>query len=548
MTEQQNLIFGIDLGTTYSCIAYVDSADRPVTIANAEGARTTPSVVFYDGETRIVGQEAKNNAVLYPDQVVAMVKRHMGQSDWVHHYDGTDYSAEEISSYILRKLVNDTERMLGVTVKDVVITCPAYFGVNEREATARAGEIAGLTVRSVINEPTAAAIAYGMHEAQEQVVLVYDLGGGTFDITMIEIKEGQINVIATGGDHNLGGRNWDEIIVNYLAEQWKELAGSNQDPLDDPETAQDLFTRAEQAKMALTAREKTDVAVTHAGMREKVTLTRDLFDSITANLLERTIEYTRSTLKEAEKKGIRAFDQILLVGGSTKMPQVVKRLQAEFGLEPKFHDPDESVAKGAALYAQKLAIGDLIRIKIEGWGIKGSATASSEMVERAREEVADELGLTLPSVRQYGELDIRNVTSRSFGVIALEQRSNQEIVRNLIRVNDTVPAQSTQRFGIREDNQENAEIRIVENIVSADQADLDSSEQIGEALLNLPSGLRAGAPVEITFQLDEQGRLNATARELSTNQIIKVDIQTTRVISEEKLKEAIDRSKQLVVS
>lgn len=547
MLEQVSPIFGIDLGTTYSCIAYVDEYGKPITVVNAEGARTTPSVVFFDEENRVVGQEAKNNAVLFPDQVVEMVKRQLGQPHWLFFYEGTEYTAEEISSYILRKVVGDAEMALGVSISDVVITCPAYFGVNEREATARAGEIAGLNVRSVINEPTAAAISYGLHETEDQVVLVYDLGGGTFDITMIEIKGGEINVIATGGDHNLGGKDWDAIIVTYLEEQWKSATGSNEEPLEDLETAQDLFGKAEQAKKTLSARTKATIAVAHAGRREKVVLTRETFNDLTANLLERTIEYTRSTLKEAANKGYTHFDQILMVGGSTRMPQVAERLQAEFRIEPKVHDPDEAVAKGAAMYAQKLVIGDQIKIKIASWGIPDKETAPKEVIQRAQREVADELGLALPSVKRYEELAITNVTSRSFGVVALDER-RREFVFNIIRVNDTVPAEATQRFFTLENNQESAQIRIMENIISDERVKLDNSEEIGNALLNLPPGLRAGSPIEITFHLNEQGRLQATAVELSANRRVEVEIQTSRVISQEQLEEAKKRSTHLVVS
>lgn len=547
MSEQASAIFGIDLGTTYSCIAYVDEYGRPTTIANAEGARTTPSVIFFDEENRIVGQEAKNNAVIFPNEVVEMVKRQMGQPHWVFFYEGTEYSAEEISSYILRKVVGDAETALGVSVSDVVITCPAYFGINEREATARAGEIAGLNVRSIINEPTAAAIAYGLHETQDQVVLVYDLGGGTFDITMIDIKAGQINVIATGGDHNLGGKDWDNIIVTYLAEQWLANTGSNEEPLEDMETLQHLFEEAEKAKKTLSVRKKTAIAVTHGGQRERVVLTRDKFNELTGHLLERTIEYTHQMLKEAAKKGYTRFDQILLVGGSTRMPQVAQRLQAEFGIEAKIHDPDESVAKGAAIYAQKLAIGDQIKVKIESWGYSDEKEATAQEIEQAQREVADELGFALPSVKQYEELIITNVTSRSFGVVALDA-SRKEVVFNLIRLNDTVPAETTQRFGTLTDNQQNAEIRIMENIISNESASLSDSEEIGNAMLSLPAGLRAGSPIEITFHLDEQGRLHGTARELSANRTIEVEIETLRIISQEQLEEAKSRSMQLVVS
>jgi len=550
MADTIQTVYGIDLGTTYSCIAYVDEYGRPVAIPNAEGFRITPSVIFFDNENRVVGSEAKNNAHLHPDQVVEMVKRQMGQSDWTFFYNGTDYTPEEISSYILRKVVGDAEQALGTKISDVVITCPAYFGINEREATAKAGEIAGLNVRSIINEPTAAAISYGMHEEKDQVVLVYDLGGGTFDITMIEIKGGEINVIATGGDHFLGGRNWDEIIVNYLSEEWKTLSGSQNEPLDDPETAQDLFLKAEQAKISLSAagREKTDVAVTHAGERQKVTLTRDKFNELTSGLLERTIEYTRQMLEEAAKKDYKHFDQILLVGGATRMPQVSDRLVKEFSLEPKSLDPDEAVAKGAAWFGQKLAVGDAIKIQIEAWGKKMN-NADPDTIERAQQEIADRMGLPSTTVKRYHEMVIRNVTSHSFGVIAVDRSSNREIVFNVILKNTTVPTQVKQVFGTLEANQETVDVRIMENGSSNDKIEISDAEEIGNAQLSsLPAGLPEGSPIEITFELNDQGRLHATARDVSGNRTVEVEIQTTRIISEEKLDEAKARSSKIAVS
>lgn len=543
MSEQASTVFGIDLGTTYSCIAYVDEYGKPTVVPNAEGDRTTPSVIFFDGKNRVVGKEAKNVAVLHHDAVVDMVKRQMGKRDWIFAYEGTEYSAEEISSYILRKLVGDAGASLGTTIKDVVITCPAYFGINEREATAKAGEIAGLNVRSIINEPTAAAISYGLHEDKDQTVLVYDLGGGTFDITMIDIKGKEINVIATGGDHNLGGRNWDEIVVNYLAEQWKATSGASEDPLDDPETTQDLFINAEKAKMTLSTREKAELAVTHAGRRERVTLTREKFNELTDNLLQRTVEYTRSMLKEAEKKGYTDFDQILLVGGSSRMPQVPERLRREFKIEPRLTDPDEAVAKGAAWYGQKLAIGDMIKTKIDSWGGKESAEAT----KRAQQQVAEELGMTLPSVQGYVARKFTNVTSRSFGVVSLD-KDRKEGVSNLILVNASLPASTTQRFGTVEANQENVEIRIMETTSPAERVEVGDCEEIGKAMLDLPRGLPENAPIEITFTLNEQGRLHGLAKDLSGNRSVEVDIETTRVISQEKLEEAKARSKQIVVS
>src|SRR5579872_4681540 len=323
MNTQETTVFGIDLGTTYSCIAYVDEYGKPEVVTNEEGERTTASVVLFESpDNIIVGKVAKDSAVLSPTKVMEMVKRHMGEENWDFECDGLHYSAEEISSYILRKLAKDTEEKLGRPVKDVVITCPAYFGIAEREATANAGKIAGLTVREVINEPTAAAIVYGLQNEQDQVVLVYDLGGGTFDITVIEIKGGTITVVATGGDHNLGGRNWDEAVVLYLAQQWMNETGSMDDPISSEETLQDLWLRAESAKRTLSAKQETNVPVTHAGQRKGIVLTRDKFNELTNNLLERTIDFTKSTIEAAKERGYSHFDQILLVGGSTRMPQV----------------------------------------------------------------------------------------------------------------------------------------------------------------------------------------------------------------------------------
>ena len=548
MSDKPVTVYGIDLGTTYSCIACVDEFGKPTVLKNFEGDSTTPSVVQFDGQLRVVGKEAKNVAQMYPDSVVEMVKRRMGEAGWRFGYQGVDYSPEEISSYILRKVVGDAEVQLGEKITDVVITCPAYFGVNEREATAKAGEIAGLNVRSIINEPTAAALAYGALQDQDMVVLVYDLGGGTFDITMIAIKQGAIEVIATGGNHYLGGRNWDEVIVNYLADQWKATTGSNDDPVDNAETRNDLFGRAEQAKRSLTAREKTDIAVTHAGELQKVTLTREKFDELTRNLLEETIAHTQRVLEQAKEKDYSRFDRLLLVGGSTKMPQVMERLRKEFGVEPQRFDPDESVAKGAALFGQKLAIGEEIKVKLAGWGIENADTAPAELLKKAQQEIADDRGMALAGVQKIGSIGIVNITSKSFGVEAVAKATGEVKVSNLIRVNDRVPTKSSQRFGTLEANQEIVEIRVMENNMMAPDTTVEDSREIGKATLTLPSGLPEDSPIEITFNLDEQGRLHVTGVELTSKVTIEGDYVTTSVISEEETKEAVARSKQLVIS
>ncbi len=287
MSKESKRIFGIDLGTTYSSIAYVDEYGKPVVIPNAENQRVTPSVVFFDGDNVVVGEVAKESARLYPNDVVSFVKRSMGEPNFLFRHNDRSYRAEEISSFVIRKVVQDAEQQLGEKITDLVITCPAYFGINEREATRRAGEIGGFNVHQIINEPTAAAIAYGsMEVSEEKVVLVYDLGGGTFDITMIDIKPGEsIEVICTGGDHNLGGKDWDDRIVTYLVQEFQKATGIAKDILDDPDTWQDLQLSAEKSKKVLSQRDKTPVLVTYGGERVKAILERPQFEMITQDLL-----------------------------------------------------------------------------------------------------------------------------------------------------------------------------------------------------------------------------------------------------------------------
>ena len=555
MSNQESLVFGIDLGTTYSCIAYVDEYGKAEVIANSEGERTTPSVVQFESvENRVVGKVAKENAVLYTDQVVEMVKRHMGEENWTYEHEGVYYSAEEISSYILRKLAGDAEQQLGFPVKEVVITCPAYFGINQREATANAGKIAGLQVREVINEPTAAAIVYGLQNEQDQVVLVYDLGGGTFDITVIEIKGGTITVIATGGDHNLGGRDWDEAVIRYLAQEWMNETGSSDDPLESDETRQDLWLRAESAKRTLTGKQETSVPVAHMGQRKGIKLTREKFNELTDNLLERTISFTRSTMEEARKSGYSNFDQILLVGGSTRMPQVSERLKQEFSIPLRVLDPDEAVAKGAAVYGQKLMLDEKIQHKIAtltGTSVEQVDTSrvSDRVMEQAQQEVAIEEGLKIGMVKKYASVDVTNVASHSFGIVVTDTRINSEVIANLVLVNQALPLTITKSFPIMEAGQEIAELRVMENSYGEDTVkDITRGEEIGNAVLNLPPGLPDRSLVEITFELNREGRLHVTGREPRSNRFIEATIETSHGISEEDMVQAQKRSNQLTIS
>jgi molecular chaperone DnaK (HSP70) len=553
-------VYGIDLGTTFSCIAYVDEASgKPSLVPNVEGDLTTPSVVlFEDGQTRVVGKEAKNTAVLEGDRVVQMVKRNMGAPGWRWHFEGTDYSPEEISSYILRKVVSDAEQHLGDRPADVVITCPAYFGIPQREATAAAGRIAGLNVLEIINEPTAAAIAYGLQDDRDQVVLVYDLGGGTFDVSVIEISGGSVSVIATGGDHELGGHDWDEQVVTYLAQEWMRETGSADDPSASPETLQELWHRAEDAKRALSARAETRVPVSHAGERVTVTLTRERFDELTQHLLENTITFTRQTLETARELGHADIDQLLLVGGSTKMPQVPARLRQELGKEPQAHEPDYAVAKGAAVYGQKLAIGLRIRTEIA----RELATSpesvvveevAPEVTARAQETVAEEMGMRLPALKKLDEMKITNVVSHSFGVVVTKRTADgeRELISNLILAQQRLPAARTREYGTFEANQETVALRVMENTERSDELDDPGrGEEVGNAVLKMRSGLPEGSPVEVTFELNQEGRLTITGKDMSSpdGQTITATIETNRALSEQEAKEATARSSGITVT
>lgn len=559
MTEKKiKRIFGIDLGTTYSSIAYVDEYGKAVIIPNAENERVTPSVVFFDENTVVVGEVAKESAKLYPNEVVSFIKRSMGEPNFIFEYGGERYRPEEISAYVLKKLAQDAQQHLGETISDVVITCPAYFGINEREATRKAGEIAGFNVRQIINEPTAAAIAYGsLDTTQNRVVLVYDLGGGTFDVTMIDIRKESVEVICTGGDHNLGGKDWDDRIVAYLVEKFQEETGITEDILDDPDTWQDLQLSAEKAKKILSQRPKTPVSITHGGKRVKLMLEREKFEEVTEDLLVRTVDFTRDMLDAALQKGYSRFDEIILVGGATRMPQVSERIEKEFDMAPKVFDPDEAVAKGAAIYGWKLALNDdLIRRISEKTQKTFDASGNlSEMMDtsqittrdfqEAARELAEDTGYALPSV-ENAMLRVKNVTSKSFGVVA-HNPSGEEIVFNLVLRNTTVPVNVVKKFYTAVQNQKTVLIRTMESETSSIEIPLEQATEIKTAVLHLPPNLPADLPIEITFDLNDEGRLHITALETGEYRKVQVEVDTASVIGGEEFEKAKQRSQNLVV-
>jgi molecular chaperone DnaK (HSP70) len=549
-------VFGIDLGTTYSCIAYVDETGRAVVVNNSEGTNTTPSVVNFASPTDVVvGQVAKDNAVIDPDNTVMLVKSLMGKSNYAITYNGEDLTPQEVSSYILRKLTGDAAKMLDTEVKDVVITCPAYFGDAERKATRAAGEIAGLNVLEIISEPTAAALYYGCsREQEEKTILVYDLGGGTFDVTVMKIAPGEIEVVCSDGNHDLGGKLWDEALMGYLDQQFREETHFDGD--FDAYDAQALRLKAEQAKQQLTGRPEVPVMVDASGKRARITLTRDMFNSLTETLLNQTIELTDCCIAKAEEKGCHV-DEILLVGGSTKMPQVKEALVAKYGMEPKILEPDEAVAKGAAIYA----LGSY-ELKVKQWEEKKKSGEVDPNDTKTQEEIkkyeqkptaSTEMIVGLGG-KPIGEV-VTVATTKSYALRVLVKSPDGKKVEkcnNMIIKNQPMPDGAisvTKVFGTDEANMLSVAIEVFESDFDTEYYDVDEDFKLGEAVLDLPGNLPENAPIEVTFSLSKEGVLEVTGRDLTNNKETRATMQasTGTTMSEEEIEKARKKSTAVVV-
>ena len=565
-------IYGIDLGTTYSCIAYVDENMKPVVVPNSEGQLTTPSVVYFETPDNIaVGSHAKDVAELHPNQVVSTVKRAMGDPHWVTEQHGKTYHPQDVSSFILRKLVRDAGIKTGDTITDAVITCPAYFGTPQREATRQAAELAGLNVHYVIPEPTAAAIAHSIDQSEDRNILVYDLGGGTFDVTVLSVKAGGIEVVCTGGDHMLGGKNWDETIAAWLAEQFSNETGVDAEQLtdteNDPEPWQELLKSAEAAKVALSAKTTHTLRVQHGVDRVVVTLTRDKFDELTANLLERTLSLTEELLQTAEGKGCSTIDKLLLVGGSTFMPQVKTAVEARFSFEVSWFDPNEAVAKGAALMGLKCQLDE----KFKEWVKKEiaqetgkdvadvteeeveTAAQDGDLRERGEEKLAGDHGMSLPGIQHLSRKTIRNVTSKSFGVVVVVDAGGkrEQRVNNLIVIDDAVPKSATGQYGTVDEGQPGLTINCVENderVGPEGSVEYDPSQSIGTAELMFAKPLPKGSPVEVRFSLADDGRLDVHGKDLTTHKEIDAVFKSEAILTVEEIEEKKSRNMGIAVT
>jgi len=496
-------ILGIDLGTTYSAMAYVNADGKSEIIPNAEGERIMPSVVLFEDNGVVVGSYAKSVAVSQGEQVVQFIKRHMG-FDYRVRQNGKDYTPEEISALILKKMKQDAEAFLNTTIRDAVITVPAYFDDKRRVATKTAGEIAGLNVLRIINEPTAAALEFSANQkVSNKTILVYDLGGGTFDVTIMKVSGNNINVIASGGDHELGGKDIDDCLIAFFQEEFQKSTGS--DPLTSLVGQQELRSKAEEAKRKLSLSPSARVALNVEGRQANFRITQSIFEELIDELVLRTEMNVEVLLDEANLNR-HDIDDVLLVGGSTRIPKVAKMLSQLFGREPlRSVNPDEAVAQGAAILANTLS--------------------------------------TDPPHPSSGASDprptISDVCAHSLGVSCLNDFGVSEN-SIIIPKNRKIPCYQSQVYGTASDNQTAVNIEVLQG----DHKDPEECVQLGTVRLeNFPAS-PAGSPIEVVFEYDENSILQVKGIFSNTGQSISTKIEVKGTMTSE----SVQRSRQSMAS
>ncbi|MFF0632174.1 Hsp70 family protein [Nocardia sp. NPDC004151] len=549
-------VYGIDLGTTNSAIAAIDADGRPQVLVGLKGEPTVPSVVLFASATdHVVGEGARRQARLDPDNVCTLVKRRMGDAEWRFGAHGQLWSAPAVSALILKSLAADAEFSGGEPVRRAVITVPAYFGDEERRATIQAGTYAGFDVAGVLSEPIAAALSYGFgrldggielgKEPARETVLVYDLGGGTFDATVIELADRRISVLAVEGDHQLGGADWDERLALYLSQQFCTANPDAEDPLDDSVGSQLLVLAAEQAKQELTAAEDTEVVIAHDGARAVIPLTRSDLESLTASLMRRTLDLTKAVLAAAEKRGVRQVDRLLLVGGSSRMPMVAEQLQKEFGLTGELRDPDLLVARGAALYGEKLEMERLVAADLVTRGrLRDGAPlgdADPGDLEGSLVRVAASFGQPVTLVRRMIEIQVDTVVSRGFGVLALDP-FNGLAASWLVHRNQTLPIKVRRSYGTVRANQEQIELTIVEQQGQAASTRPEDTKVLVEGRIrDIPPGYPEGSEVRVTFEMGFDGVLHVTAYHVDADLPLTLSVQTGATLSQADVERELDQ-------
>jgi len=530
------MAFGIDLGTTNSCVARIDEAGRPAIVKSALGEDTTPSVVYFESPRHaVVGRAAKNFVLLAPDLVAQLVKRDMG-SGRQYTFHGKPHTPEEVSALILRELASAAEENTGQVVRDVVITIPAYFGVAEREATRRAGQLAGLNVLDVLPEPVAAALHYQVTAGpagRPRHVLVYDLGGGTFDTSVIRLAEADIQVICTDGAKDLGGADWDQVIADYLVDSFTaEHPGLR--PQDDQPFLQDLLISVERLKEDLSDAQSRRHIIRFGGAVTKVELTRDKLEELTSHLLDRTVEVTARTIGTARRMGVDTFDDVLLVGGMTRMPAVTRVLKERLGLTGRHHEPDLAVAKGAARHAlMKTVRGPGL---VPGSAGPGSATGAAASALKSAEQVASDTGMTVDEVERLARTRVATVVPRGFGVKSLDGSDPlaltdplraRQIIVHLLPANTALPTDTGPfTFQTPVANQRMVGIEVWEQAGEVESEELAENRKIGNGILkNLPPRLPAGTQIEVTFFMSETGVLTVHAVQPDSGTEFQFDLQ-----------------------
>jgi molecular chaperone DnaK len=550
VSERQG-IYGIDLGTTYSVVSYIDETGRPAVVRNLEGEETTPSVVYFESpDSIVVGKAAKESAANYPDQVVALIKREMGDKESTRTFFGRDFSPSGISALILGALARNAQQETGRAARQVVITVPAYFGLLEKDATKKAGEIADLEVIGIVPEPVAAALSYGMSgSADGTTFVVYDLGGGTFDATLIRMTDTTVEVLAVDGNHQLGGADWDRRLFEYLVRQVVEQTGDDSVEYDEG-NMQDLLRQAEEAKKTLSKAESRKVNYRANGLAATMVVTRQQLQDMTSDLLEETIRITNRMLKNAEDRypGIRGkISEFLLVGGSSKMPAVKERIEKEYPWTPKLSDPDLAVAKGAALYAA----GQTVRIAMADAALGAPGATQGTVSAAAVAAVAAETGLDAGVISGLAARQMVSALPRAVGIRLVdtglpnwEQLPDEEAcyIEHLIHAQTQLPHRAPDFVaGTVVRNQERIEMWIWEQDGEVPNRALAANHPVSEpgyieglGAFNLP----ANSDINVAFDVDGEGTVTLQAVEprsgRSLRMSVKIEIMSDAQVAEQR--------------